>query len=98
MAINDIIFAGRNMRVIMKILEEVVSMLTAVKGYYDGERIVMDEDIQIAEGQEVIVTILEGQKKQKKNIDLKKYKGRGEKMFYADAQDYIKELRDCDRI
>ena len=34
-------------------------MLSAVKGYYDGNRIVIDEDIKLSIGQRVIVTILE---------------------------------------
>lgn len=73
-------------------------MLAAVKGYYNGKQIVMNEDVKLADGQEVIVTILEMQNKAKKTIDLKKYMGRGEKMFQTDAQDYIMELRDSDRI
>ena len=73
-------------------------MLAAVKGYYNGKQIVMNEDVKLAAGQEVIVTILEMQNKAKKKIDLKKYMGRGEKMFQTDAQDYIKELRDSDRV
>lgn len=73
-------------------------MLAAVKGYYNGKQIVMNEDVKLAAGQEVIVTILEMQNKAKKAIDLKKYMGRGEKMFQTDAQDYIKELRDSDRV
>lgn len=73
-------------------------MLTAVKGYYNGKQIVMEEDIQLSAGQEVIVTVLEMKKQPKKEIDLKKYIGRGEKMFQNDAQDYIKELRENDRI
>lgn len=73
-------------------------MLTAVKGYYNGNQIVMEEDIQLSTGQEVIVTILETPKQSKKKINLKKYMGRGEKMFQTDAQDYIKELRDSDRV
>ena len=73
-------------------------MLAAVKGYYNGKQIVMNEDVKLATGQEVIVTILEMQNKEKKTIDLKKYMGRGEKMFQTDAQDYIKELRDGDRV
>lgn len=75
-----------------------IIMLTSVKGYYNGNQIVMEEDIQLAAGQEVIVTILEMKKSPKKKIDLKKYMGRGEKMFETDAQDYIRELRDSDRI
>lgn len=73
-------------------------MLAAVKGYYNGKQIVMNEDVKLADGQEVIVTILEMQNKAKKTIDLKKYMGRGEKMFQTDAQDYIKELRGSDRV
>lgn len=73
-------------------------MLAAVKGYYNGSQIVMDEDIKLTAGQEVIVTILEMQKQEKKKIDLNKYMGRGAKMFYSDAQDYIKQLRNDDRV
>lgn len=29
--------------------------------------------------------------------NLRRYMGRGEKMFYSDAQEYIRELRNCDR-
>ena len=34
-------------------------MLTAVSGYYDGNGIVMDEEISMSVGQRVIITILE---------------------------------------
>lgn len=64
-------------------------MLAAVKGYFNGKQIVMDEDVKLPAGQEVIITILEMQNKAKKTIDLKEYMGRGEKMFQTDAQDYI---------
>lgn len=73
-------------------------MLTAVKGYYNGNHIVINEDVTLSTGQEVIVTILDSPSAERKNIDLKKYMGRGEKMFQTDAQDYVKELRDNDRI
>ncbi|MFG6377550.1 MAG: hypothetical protein K1W19_04425 [Lachnospiraceae bacterium] len=73
-------------------------MLAAVKGYYDGTQIVMDEDIHMAVGQEVIITVLDIPNRAKKKIDLKKYIGRGEKMFHTDAQEYIKEMRADDRI
>lgn len=69
-------------------------MLAAVKGYYDGNQIVIDENVDLPIGQEVIVTILEKQKQANKKVDLKKYMGRGEKMFLTDAQDYVRELRD----
>lgn len=73
-------------------------MMTAVKGYYNGNQIIMDEDVKLTAGQEVIVTILDVPKQVNKKIDLNKYMGRGEKMFHSDAQDYIKELRNDDRI
>ena len=73
-------------------------MLAAVKGYYDGNQIVIDENVDLSIGQEVIVTILEKQKQANKKVDLKKYMGRGEKMFLTDAQDYVRELRDNDRL
>lgn len=72
-------------------------MLTSVKGYYDGQKIVIEDDIEMAPGQEVIVTILNMQQSPKK-IDLSKYVGRGEKMFDMDAQEYVKELRKHDRL
>lgn len=73
-------------------------MLAAVKGYYNGSHIVINEDIGLSAGQEVIVTILDTQSVPEKKIDLKKYMGRGGKMFHSDAQDYIREMRDSDRI
>lgn len=73
-------------------------MLAAVKGYYNGSHIVINEDIGLSAGQEVIVTILDTQSVPEKKIDLKKYMGRGEKMFHSDAQDYVREMRDSDRI
>ncbi len=73
-------------------------MLAAVRGYYNGSHIVIDEDISLSTGQEVIVTILDTQNAPDEKIDLKKYMGRGEKMFHTDAQEYIREMRDSDRI
>ena len=73
-------------------------MLTAVKGYYDGTQIVMDENVNLKVGQEVIVTILDMQKKARKKVNLKQYVGRGEKMFHTDAQEYVQGLRADDRI
>lgn len=73
-------------------------MMSAVKGYYDGKQIVINEDAKMSIGQEVIITILDMPRKKKKRIDLEKYMGRGKKMFTQDAQDYVKELRDNDRL
>jgi hypothetical protein len=75
-----------------------IAMLATVTGYYDGNQIVMNEQVKLAVGQELIITILEPQKNSRKDIDLSKYAGRGPKMFQTDAADYIKELRDGDRI
>ena len=73
-------------------------MMSAVKGYYDGKQIVINEDVKMSIGQEVIITILDMPRKKKKRIDLENYMGRGKKMFTQDAQDYVKELRDNDRL
>lgn len=74
-------------------------MLSAVKGHYNGDRIVLDENVGLLEGQELIITILDYSKNvEKKSIDLSKYMGRGEKMLSSDAQEYVKELRSNDRI
>lgn len=73
-------------------------MLATVKGYYNGNHIVISENVNLNIGQEVMVTILDTQSAPEMKIDLKKYMGRGEKMFQADAQDYIKEIRSDDRI
>lgn len=75
-------------------------MLAAVSGYYNGSHIVMDEDLKLQPGQQVIITILDKVQPQEetRKVNLKKYMGRGKKMFDADAGDYIKELRANDRI
>lgn len=76
---------------------EVDDMLAAVNGYYDGDSIVLEEDIPLAKGQKVIVTILDAVQR-KEGIDLDRYIGRGEKMFQSDAQDYVRGLRENDRL
>ena len=45
-------------------------MMSAVKGYYDGKQIVINEDVKMSIGQEVIITILDMLRKKKKRIDL----------------------------
>lgn len=72
------------------------TMYMSVNGHYDGTHIVIDEEVSIKIGQKVIVTILEPLKRKESEeyVDLKKYMGRGEKIFQTDAGDYIKELRD----
>ena len=73
-------------------------MFVAVKGYYDGDRIIVDENINMSVGQEVMITILDGKSNLSPKLELGKYMGRGEKMFSVDAQEYVEELRSNDRI
>lgn len=68
-------------------------MLATVKGYYNGNHIVISENVNLNIGQEVMITILDTKSTSEKKIDLKKYMGKGEKLFQTDAQDYIKEMR-----
>ena len=77
-----------------------VKIMLAVKGTIQGNTVVIkDEDIKKYDGKDVIVTILDFQfEQQKKQVDLKKYMGRGEKLFQSDAQEAIRELRDYDRL
>lgn len=83
-------------------------MLAAVKGYYDGAQIVVDENDRktLNIGDEVIITILDrlnttGKEtrgdKRCRIIDLEKYvisSGRSTE----EIDNYIRELRDDDRI
>lgn len=73
-------------------------MLATVKGYYNGNHIVISENVNLNIGQEVMITILDTKSTSEKKVDLKKYMGKGEKMFQTDAQDYIKEMRNDERI
>lgn len=73
-------------------------MLATVKGYYNGNHIVISENVNLNIGQEVMITILDTKSISEKKVDLKKYMGKGEKMFQTDAQDYIKEMRSDERI
>ena len=73
-------------------------MLATVKGYYNGNHIVNSENVNLNIGQEVMITILDTKSISEKKVDLKKYMGKGEKMFQTDAQDYIKEMRSDERI
>ncbi len=74
--------------------------MLAVKGTIQGNTVVIkDEDIKEYDGKDVIVTILDfPYERQKKQVDLKKYMDRGEKLFQSDAQEAIRELRDYDRL
>lgn len=80
--------------------KDVIMMLAAVSGYYNGSHIVMDEDLPLQEGQQVIITVLDRitPRGETKKVNLKKYMGRGPKMFETDAGEYVKEMRADDRI
>lgn len=83
-------------------------MLAAVKGYYDGNQIVVNEDDRknLSVGDEVIITILDKMNSQK--IDTRVEKRR--RLIESDAfvissgrtveeiDEYIKEMRSGDRI
>ena len=83
-------------------------MLAAVKGYYDGKQIVISEDDRenLNAGDEVIITILDKitservetrTEKRRRLIDSDAFvisTGRTEK----EIDEYIKEMRDNDRI
>ena len=79
--------------------------MLAFRGTIQGNTVIVEEeDIKYFEGEVVILSILDypfGGRVEglvEKKIDLSKYMGRGEKMFQSDAQEYIKEMRDNDRI
>ena len=71
-------------------------MLAAVKGYYDGTQIVMDENMNLKAGQEVIVTVLDMQKKARKEIDWDSFVIPSERG--KDVDEYMKEMRENDRL
>ena len=74
-------------------------MMQAVEGYYNGTHIVMDEKIRLRKGQRVIITVLDNTAApSKKAIDLRKYMGRGERMFNGNIEAYVKKLRSDDRV
>lgn len=83
-------------------------MLAAVKGYYDGTQIVVDENDRktLNVGDEVIITILDKinttrnesrSEKRRRIIDLEKYVVSGGRSV-EEIDDYIRELRDNDRF
>lgn len=83
-------------------------MLAAVKGYYDGNQIIISEDDRknLSVGDEVIITILDRISRQK--VETRAEKRR--RLIESDAfviptgrtveavDEYIKELRDNDRF
>ena len=83
-------------------------MLAAVKGYYDGKQIIVDENDRksLNVGDELIITILSGLDSTRKEtraerrsriLDSKKYVNSG-KMTTMEIDEYIKEQRSDERF
>lgn len=83
-------------------------MLAAVKGYYDGTHIIVDENDRktLNVGDEVIITVLDRlnttrkeprAEKRRRIVDLEKYVVSGGRSV-EEIDDYIRELRDNDRF
>ena len=73
--------------------------MLAVKVYYDGTKIIVNDDVVLQEGQELIITLLDTQLNiisQNQNFDFDKYTTKTDRI--QDAGEYIKELRENDRI
>ena len=68
-----------------------------IMGSFDGRYIIPDKDIHLSPGQKILVTIHDAIDK-RENLDLDKYINQGEKLFPEDAQKYIRELRNEERI
>lgn len=83
-------------------------MLAAVKGYYDGNQIIMNEDDRknLRVGDEVIITILDEISKQKVETRAEKRRRLVELDAFViptgrtteEIDEYIRELRDNDRF
>ena len=79
-------------------------MMQAISATYDGEKFVLDENINLTTGQKAIVTILDEEiEYPQKNMNeeeihawIKKYSGSCGKMFNSseDVEKYISELRE----
>lgn len=80
-----------------KELKAGVSIPLAITGLFDGRYIIPDGDIHLSAGQKILVTVRDVVYKPE-NINLDKYINQGEKLFPEDAQKYIRELRNEERI
>ena len=68
-----------------------------IMGSFDGRYIIPDKDIHLSPGQKILVTIHDAIDN-REDLDLDKYINHGEKLFPTDAQEYIRELRNEERI
>lgn len=75
-------------------------MLASIKGYYDGEQIIIDEvdKKQMMIGQEVIITLLDYPSKHGmlEDLEMDKFVIPTERGEHVD--EYIKEIRENDRF
>lgn len=69
-----------------------------LNGYFDGIKIVPEGNIPLVEGQRVIIYVPDEKKPVKGKVDLSRYIGKGDKMLDMDAQEYVRGLRDNDRV
>ena len=84
----------------MEMNEEVVDMAEAVMGYYDGNRVILKDKVLWNTGQEVLVAVPPRSLKKTKQskIDFSEFRSGGRYAIDKDAQDYVKELRENDRM
>ena len=80
-----------------KQLKAGITIPIEIMGSFDGRYIIPDKDIHLSPGQKILVTIHDAIDK-REDLDLDKYINHGEKLFPADAQEYIRELRNEERI
>ena len=69
--------------------------MLAVNGYYNGNNIVLDEKIEMANGQRLIV-ILDMPESKREKIDFDKYVTPTERG--KNVEEYMKEMRENDRV
>lgn len=72
--------------------------MVAVNGYRSGNSIMLERDIDLSIGQQILVTIVDSALCPKKKVDLSGYMGRGKKLIEGDVIEAVRELRDNDRV
>ena len=81
----------------LKNLKASITIPLEIMGSFDGRYIIPDNDVHLSAGQKILVTIHDAVDK-REGIDLDKYINHGEKLFPSDAEKYIRELRNEERI
>lgn len=79
-------------------LQKELRWMVAIEGLYDNGKIELLSAAPMEKAEVMVIFPETAVREKKEKIDLSKYMGRGEKMFQTDAQSYVKELRDNDRI